>query len=186
MKESQGRPEASEDKDTRSVTEIFTELYELNMPKIFRYFSYRTSDIHLAEDLTSVVFEKALTKFGLYQSDKASFVTWLFAIARNTLIDYYRKSRRQVTIPLEDYIVGSSEDNSPENEALKREEIKKLKMHLSSLPPREQEIVSLKFGAEMTNRQIAGILGLSESNVGIILYRTVRKLRNSFMGWQNG
>jgi RNA polymerase sigma-70 factor, ECF subfamily len=51
---------------------------------------------------------------------------------------------------------------------------------LAELSHSEQEIISLKFGAEMTNRQIAKTLSLSESNVGIIIYRAVRKLRDGF------
>jgi len=61
-----------------------------------------------------------------------------------------------------------------------------LQVCLAGLPQQEQEIISLKFGAEMNNRQIAKVLGLSESNVGTKLYRAVRKLRDSFKGWQNG
>jgi RNA polymerase sigma-70 factor (ECF subfamily) len=61
-----------------------------------------------------------------------------------------------------------------------------LKRCIAKLTPHEQEIVSLKFSSEMTNRQIADMIGLSESNVGVILYRTVRKLRSEFEGWSHG
>ena len=61
-----------------------------------------------------------------------------------------------------------------------------LKRCIARLSPPEQEIVSLKYSSEMTNRQIAGMLGLTESNVGVILYRAVRKLRSEFAGWENG
>lgn len=73
-----------------------------------------------------------------------------------------------------------AENVSPEDEAIRNEERRRLRMCLAGLSPREKEIISLKFGAELTNRRIAGMLGLSESNVGVMLYRAIRKLRNGF------
>ena len=188
MTKSPGKPEAHSDsgRDVRSGTKVFAELYKQFMPRVFRYISYQVGDVHLAEDLTSEVFEKALTGFGSYRSDKASFFTWLMSIARHTVIDHYRASRRGQTIPLEEAAELSSKSASPEEEAIRKEELQRLQTYLAELPQQEREIISLKFGAELTNRQIAGMLSLSESNVGTILYRTVRKLRNSFGEWQDG
>ncbi len=180
MTKSSGKPEASTSKD------VFTELYEQYMPGVFQYISYRVNDIHLAEDLTSDVFLKALKGFKQYRSDKASFFTWLLSIARHMVIDHYRVSGRRQTIPLEKATEMSSESASPEEEAVRKEELQRLQTCLAGLPQQEQEIISLKFGAELNNRQIAGMLSLSESNVGTIIYRTVRKLRDCFGGWQNG
>jgi RNA polymerase sigma factor (sigma-70 family) len=64
----------------------------------------------------------------------------------------------------------------------REQEIRLLQSYVAQLSKVEQEIISLKFGGEMTNRQIAKTLGLSESNVGIIIYRAVRKLRDGFGG----
>ena len=75
---------------------------------------------------------------------------------------------------------------STEEEAIRGEEERRLRMLVARLPEQEQEIISLKFGAEMTNRQIAKVLKLSESNVGTILYRSILKLRDSFKGMANG
>ena len=96
--------------------DIFAELYEQYMPRVFRYVYYKVNNIHLAEDLTSSVFEKAITRFRSYRSDKASFSTWLFAIARNTMIDHFRTSTRGELVPLEDTNI-TSKDSSPEDEA---------------------------------------------------------------------
>lgn len=159
--------------------EVFAELYVEYLPKVYRFISYRITDSQLAEDLTSIVFEKALTKFKSYSSDKAKFSTWIFTIARNTLIDHYRVNKREQTVKLEDAVNLVSPD-SPEDESDRTEEMALLKTCLAELSHSEQEIISLKFGAEMTNRQIATTLSLSESNVGIIIYRAVRKLRDGF------
>jgi RNA polymerase sigma factor (sigma-70 family) len=170
----------------QSAAETFSELYEQFLPKVFRYISYRITDRHLAEDLTSVVFEKALTKFKSYSSEKASFSTWIFTIARNTLTDHYRVNSKVQTVQLDDPVSISKQDASPEEMSEREEELQLLYSRISQLSKAEQEIISLKFGAEMTNRQIAKTLALSESNVGIIIYRAVRKLRDSFRGEHHG
>jgi len=182
--ESEGSTSYAE--NARSAREVFAGLYEQYMPGVYRYINYRLGNIHLAEDLTSAVFEKALAGFNRYQSDKASFFTWLMSIARHMVIDHYRKMARRKNMPLEEASEMSSDNASPEQEALKREELQRLRFCLAGLSQREQEIISCKFGAEMTNRQIAGILSLSESNVGTALYRAVRRLRDCFREWQNG
>ena len=74
-----------------STAESFGHLYEEYISKIFQYVNYRVGDRTIAEDLTSDIFNKALTNFTKYDSGKAAFSTWIFSIARNTIIDYYRK-----------------------------------------------------------------------------------------------
>jgi len=68
-----------------STAELFGHLYEQYLPRIFQYVSYRVGDRTTAEDLTSDIFNKALTNFTKYDSRKAAFSTWVFSIARNTL-----------------------------------------------------------------------------------------------------
>jgi len=176
--------EIAADKIAGSTAEAFGKLYRQYLPKIFRYISYKINDTHTAEDLTSAVFDKALTKFESYSADKAAFSTWIFAIARNTVIDYFRVNKNSRTSPLEGIQV-EMESASPEEEVIRSEEDKILKKCIARLSASEQEIISLKFGAEFTNRQIAKTVGLSESNVGVIIYRTVRKLRENFRELQN-
>ena len=163
-----------------SAAETFAGLYEQYLPKVYRYVNYRITDTHMAEDLTSAVFEKALTKFNSYKADKAAFSTWIFTIARNTLTDHFRSSQSHKTVLMEDPAAAAEPVSRPDEESEKEEELQELRTCLARLSKSEQEIISLKFGAEMTNRQIAGMLSLSESNVGIIVYRAVRKLRDSF------
>ena len=172
--------ESRPEKNSKDAAETFTELYERYLPKVFRYISYRVGDMDLAEDLTSVVFEKALTKIDSYRSNKASFSTWLMTVARNTIIDHYRVKSRKLTISIEETLEVASEEASPEEEVIRKEELQRLDTYLKGLSQQEREIISLKFGAELTNRRIAEILSLSESNIGTILYRAICKLRDKF------
>lgn len=169
-----------------SAAVTFAGLYEEYLPRVYRYINYRITDIPTAEDLTSITFEKALTKFKSYNPEKAGFSTWIFTIARNTLTDYFRNSHKKQTLNLDDLTASANPVTSPEEENERAEEIRLLHQCLARLSQKEQEIISLKFGAEMTNRQIAKTLALTESNVAVIIYRAVRKLRDDFRGRQDG
>ena len=173
-------------RENESTRQTFAELYEEYLPKVYRYINYRINDTQITEDLTSTVFEKALTNFGKYSKDKASFSTWIFSISRNVVIDYYRAQGRRKTVSLDEATDIVSKDPSPEEELMKKEEREKLQVYLIELPQDEQEIIRLKFAAELNNRQIAKMLGLSESNVGTKLYRSIRKLRDVFQESENG
>ena len=178
MTKSEGKPEAHAGE---SAAEAFGEIYECTMPKVFRYISYRVVDTDLAQDLTSTVFEKALKGFSVYRPDKASSSTWLIAIARNTVIDYYRSlNSKQQAIALDQVDEIASNRPSPEDDAIRGDELRRLYISLAGLPQEEREIISLKFGGELTNRQIARMLGFSESKVGTKLYRAVSRLRDKF------
>ncbi len=172
---SSARAENEDSKKTVSSAdaEIFGRLYEQHLPGVFRYVSYRVGDRAAAEDLTSDIFNKALTDFSRYDSKKAAFPTWIFTLGRE------QKVRREA-----DSEAPAAAD-SPEEQAAKGEEIEKLRKCLAELKENERELVSLKFGGGMTNREIAKITGLSESNVGTIICRVVRKLRDGFTGEQN-
>jgi RNA polymerase sigma factor (sigma-70 family) len=164
----------------------FTQFYDQNLNYVYRYISYRIQDKNVVADLTSTVFEKALAAFRSYDERKASPQTWLIAIARNTLTDYFRESSRKQTVALDEALQVETRDPSLQEQSEKNEEYEVLKICISILPPREQEIVSMKFGGELNNRNIAAALKLSDSNVGIILFRAIQKLRECFQGWLNG
>ena len=165
---------------TSSVRETFARLYDEYLNKVYRYIQYRVNNMQLAEDLTSKVFEKALVNFGKFSSDRASFSTWIFSIARNVVIDHYRISGKRQIVPFDEVAAQSSGTDSPEEQLERKYERERLNLCLGELSEEEREIVRLKFGAEMNNRQIGKMLGLSESNVGTKLYRAIRKLRDHF------
>lgn len=147
--------------------------YRTQMPRIYNFLRYRLRDEMLAEDLTAVTFEKAWRHRNSYDPDSAAFTTWLFTIARNTAIDYLRTQKEE--LPLKDTTPSSAP--SPEETAGKRQDLAALQQIVAGLPDREQEILALKYGAELSTRQIARQMGLSSVNVRMILYRTIRKLR---------
>jgi RNA polymerase sigma factor (sigma-70 family) len=181
----QGGPGVNASASAQSTAEVFSGLYEKYMPKVYHFVSFRVEDKVMAEDITSAVFEKALSKFTSYDPQKANFPTWIFSIARNTLIDHYRGRSQEQKYQKEAKVQIMVFSTTPEKDASRSEDIRKLRLCLSRLKQNEQEIITLKFTSEMTNREIAKVTGLSESNVGTILCRVVKKLRDGFTGWQH-
>ena len=152
----------------------FESVYQTELPRIYNFFRYRVGDDQIAEDLTAETFEKAWKHRERYREDLASFSTWLFIIARRIAADHFRKRRR--TVPLEE-ARRLADPQTLEEEAQARAEFARLSALLARLAERERELVALKYGAGLTNRAIARISGLSESNVSTILHRLTRQLR---------
>ena len=162
---------------SQSENRPFEAIYEEFLPRIYNFFLYRFGDPALAEDLTAVTFEKAWKKRGKFRQELASLSTWLFTIARNTAVDAYRQNHRAV----EDIESASLTDPiTPAAESEKQYDLYRLNQLLCRLPARERELVAMKYGANLTNRAIAGLTGLSESNVGVILHRVVQALKKEW------
>ena len=153
-------------------------LYADQLPRVYNFFRYRVGDGAVAEDLTSLTFEKAWVARNRYRRDLAAFSTWLMAIARNVAIDHHR--RRRDHAPLDEAVHVASQDD-PQQAVERHEAFRKLEGLLNALPERDRDLVSLKYGAGLTNRVIARHMKLTETNVGTLLHRAVQKLR---AGWQ--
>jgi RNA polymerase sigma-70 factor (ECF subfamily) len=152
-------------------------VYTDQLPRVFNFFRYRLGNDAVAEDLTSRTFEKAWAARSRYRRDLAGFSTWLISIARNVATDHLRAQRPHLPLDAADEVAAKS---TPHDEVANESDLARLSMLLQELPQREQEIVALKYGAEATNRAIAELTGLSESNVGTILHRVVQTLRRNW------
>lgn len=157
--------------------EAFGILYDFYFPKIYNYVRYRVLNPDLTDDLTSKTFEKAFAKIRGYSFGQGNFSGWLFAIAHNVVVDYYRVLGRQKNVSLEAANELISFAPGPEEAAISADFRAILNEALKVLGSRERNIIALKFTAGMTNRKIAELTGISESNVGVILYRTLLQLR---------
>jgi RNA polymerase sigma-70 factor (ECF subfamily) len=149
-------------------------VYTEELPRVYNFFRYRLGSTADAEELTSRTFERAWRARHYYRRDLAAFSTWLLAIARHVAIDHLRA--RKTLVPIEAAAHVSS-GTTPEDQAAYRSDVERLSGLLTGLGERERELIALKYGAGLTNRAIARATGLSESNVGTILHRTVQVLR---------
>jgi RNA polymerase sigma-70 factor (ECF subfamily) len=160
--------------------EDFAALYRAYLQRVLNYMRLRVSDEALAADLTAATFERAFTKRQQLRNSDA-FAAWLFRIARNELAQHYRRRiRREGPVPLEDADGLMADDPVPEDAVARNEDLEQLLNALELLSAREQEIIRLRFVAGLTNRSIARVMRLSESNVAVILFRAIRKLRRVF------
>ena len=150
------------------------------LPRVYNFFRYRVGAGPEAEDLTAVTFEKAWRARDRYRRDRAAFGTWLIAVARNVAIDHFRSARPSVSLEEAADIPGGP---NPEEIAERRSDEDRLGRLLTRRTERERELLALKYGAEFTNRDIARMTGLSESNVGTVLHRAVLALRAD---WDEG
>jgi len=149
-------------------------VFELYYPAVFRYFRYRGADSETANDLASTTFEQALKNLPRYDPRKAQIQTWLFAIAHNLGVNHWKAEKQ--TAPLDDDL-PISDDPPLEQTLMLAQDKEQVLQALQALDGRARETLALKFGGQLTNRQIAKLNGLTESNVGVILYRSLLKLR---------
>ena len=152
----------------------YADLYREYLPRILNYVRVRVDDEDLAQDLTAAVFERAIDKQHTLRQ-RGAFGAWLFRIARNTVAGYYR--RRRPTVSLDLATEQANADPLPAEALVHREELERLRAALANLSEREQEIIRLRFGGELGNKEIARVMRLRAGNVAVILYRALRKLR---------
>jgi RNA polymerase sigma factor (sigma-70 family) len=164
----------SQNKTTTTEQGSLERAFERYYPAVFKYFRYRGADYETANDLASSTFERALKNLSRYDPRKAQIQTWLFAIAHNLGINHWKAEKQ--TIPLDEDL-PIPDDPPLEQVLILTQDKEQILQALRSLNDRAREILALKFGGQLTNRQIAGLNDLTESNVGIILYRSLLKLR---------
>jgi len=155
----------------------FAELYSRYFCRISSYVHYRVADYHAAEDLTNQIFEKLFLKLSYYNPEKAIFSAWLFSIARNTIIDYYRTQSRNDFASIEVTLELVDTELNLDDLIIFHETQQHILKIIALLSQLEQDIIILKFWKGYSNREIAKQLGISESNTGVILFRAIRRLR---------
>ena len=155
----------------------FAPLYEFYFPRVYNYVRYRVRDAQLTDDLTAQIFERTLANMQRYHANQSPFGAWLFSIARNITNDHFRTQKRRRWLTLESLFNHASTDPPPEIHATDNDQHHRLLMAVATLSERERDLIALKFASHFNNRQIAALTGLSEQNVAIILYRSIRQLR---------
>jgi len=168
---------------TEMNTALLESIYREYYKNVYNYIGFRINNHFDAEELASSVFEKAIVKWGRY-NPVFPVEAWLIGIAKNTVTDYLRAKRRRHFVGLDSVIDFVSPGKQPDEIAVASEENRALMVAMSRLKDQERQILSMKFATDLGHREIAGVLGLSESNVGVIAHRAIKKLRR-LMGEEN-
>lgn len=157
----------------------FEALYRRTFPRVYAYVASLLRDRAAAEDATALAFERAYRKRRGYRSGRGTREAWLFGIARNAALDELRRRKRHVSLEADPADLAAPALDDHADLALRRETVRAA---LARLEARERELVALKFMAGLSNAEIARVIGVSESNVGTRLHRTVNKLREACDG----
>ena len=155
------------------------ELYEKYFDGIYRFIYFRVYHKETAEDLTAQVFTKTIEKLNDFNHKKGNFSAWLYCVARNKVIDYYRTRKNNVDIS--NIFDLESGDNSACETELK-EKLEQARYYLSKLDGIQKEIVIMRIWDELSYKEIAEIIGRTESNCKMIFSRTVNKLKSEAGG----
>ncbi|MEK7857696.1 MAG: sigma-70 family RNA polymerase sigma factor [Elusimicrobiota bacterium] len=160
----------------------FADFYEEWFGRVYNYARNRTGSPTRADEVVSDTFSRVFKSWSRFDPAKADRRTWLFSIAFRAVADHYRAEKRRFWSPLELLEEPKAPGGGPAQAAEAAQDQKDLAAALALLEDQQREIVSLRFYGGMTNRAIAGLMGLTESNVAVILFRSVRQMRRSFPG----
>jgi RNA polymerase sigma-70 factor, ECF subfamily len=155
----------------------YTELYRLYVIRIYRFLYSRLGDQTEAEEVTSQVFMAAWEALPRYK-EKGSFTSWLFRIARNKLNDHFRRYRPN--LPLQEVTEKLSENWDPLASLVQEEYLRQLAQIVQNLPREQYELLSMRFAAGLTYKEMASILGRSEGAVKMAFSRLVKKLKEEW------
>ncbi len=159
----------------------FSELYEAYFDKIYRYITFKIGDKMEAEDMTQQVFLNALKSISSFELRGAPFSAWLYRIAHNQVVDYFRKKTKRINVPLEEAANVASHDD-PQETTEQNFDIEQLLLATKKLTALQGEVISLRFAGELSTREVARIMGKSENAVKALQHSAIAALRRSLMG----
>lgn len=157
--------------------EAFGELYRKYVSRIYNYHYRHTSNHADAEDLTSRTFYRALRSIGQYRDTGGSFQAWLFRIAHNLVVNWYRDTSRRPEVKLDDPEIIGDEKSDPHRDIEKQEAHDALREIVETLPEERKTLIVLKFVEQMTNAEIGKVLGRTEGAIKALYFRTLDSLR---------
>ena len=158
--------------------DMFIQAYEKYRSSIFNYIFYRVGDSDLADDLTSDVFVRMVDKYDLSARNNRSIAPWLYAIARNLVVDHHRRAGRIGWQPLSDQTSAGEESNPAsrtETQTLQECLIKAL----DYLTEEQRQVILLKFIERRTNQEVGKMLGKPEGAVKSLQHRALVGLRRA-------
>ena len=156
----------------RDTVRDFEALYRSCRDDVYGYVATMVRDAATAEDVVATAFERAYRRHRQYDPRRGTQRAWVFGIARNAALDELRRRKRHAALLLEPADESAAPAEDPTQRAMVR-------AALDTLRTREREIVALKYGAGLSNGELAGVLGVSESNAGTLVHRAMTKLREA-------
>ncbi len=142
--------------------------------RIYRHVYYRIGP-NDAEDVTQQVFFQAWRAFGRYRQTTAPFVAWLFTIAHNAIVSFYRRNKGAYSLDAD--IVERASEDRVEDPVETRMEHERARRAMAQLKPEQQQVLAMRFLEDLAPRDISAVLGKSEGSVRVIQHRALQELR---------
>ena len=152
----------------------FGRLYDRYVQPIYRYVYSRVGSAHAAEDITSQTFMSAYESLARYR-ERGQFSAWLFRIARSKLTDHFRRSRREVGLEAAGEIL---EREDALGTLIRAEELSRIRAIIKNLNEEEQDLIRLRYVADLSFAEIADLLGKREDAVKKSVYRLLARLKS--------
>jgi len=151
------------------------EIYDRYSLRIYNYIYHRLGNVHAAEDLTATVFLRMLEAIRSSKAWQTSFSGWLYRIAHNLVVDYYRTGQQDRNVPLDDWPIASSEH--PADVAERSISQQRVRTAIGQLTGEQGLVIALKFIEGMSNSEVATVVGKSEGAVKSLQFRGLATLR---------
>ena len=160
--------------------DAFGALYEKYIDQIYNYIYFRTSNVKDAEDICSRVFLRALRHIERYEDRGYPFSAWLYRIAHNLVVNWYRDSERSEEISLSDQYPPPTIEGTVEERIEKKDEENRLMAMINGLPEDRKELLILKHVEDLTNYEIGQIMDRTEGAIKALYHRTLESLRDDY------
>jgi RNA polymerase sigma-70 factor (ECF subfamily) len=154
--------------------QAFSLLYERHVKSLYNFIYHKTFCTDTAKDLTQIVFLKAIENLDRYDPDQGTWSSWLFAIARNKVIDHFRT--RHLNLAIDD-VWDLADPADVELDAVNRDRFERLHTELNRLEAGKRELLMLRLWQELSFEEIAKCLGKTESACKMAFHRLLKELR---------
>ena len=153
----------------------FGDLYRETVGDVYAYVATLVRDRTAAEDVVAQAYERAYRKRRSFDARRGSPRAWIFGIARNAALDELRRGRRTTALPADEALAGEAGEHDPDATARRLT----VRAALQELPPRDRELIALRFHGGLSNAEVGRVLGTSETNAGTRIHRAMTKLREA-------
>ena len=159
----------------------FAILYERYFPKIYAYVFRRLGDRDTTEDIVSQTFEKVFLHLDKFKPNAGTFQAWVYRIATNSVIDHVRKEKHTVAVDPQEFPEEIHPVTDGIHEMIKTEDREAVQRAIKKLPDRYQTVINLKYFSELTNIEVAEVMGISPNNAGVLLSRALKQFHTYYV-----